>query len=321
MTMANLNSLYFDFSDEITVSSTKRESLRTSRDALRKVIKDWFSDNGKLVPSFHGQGSYAMKTLINPINGNDYDIDDGVYIEGYDDESISEWPNPSTIHTWIKTAVEDRTVAGVTDKDTCVRVNYAKGYHIDIPAYICKGSDAYLAHKSKGWFISDPKSFTGWFINKVNDDVNYGEQLRRVVKYLKAWRDYSENPLKGIEITILATNHFERYEGRDDKSLKGTVDNIITKLECSFCCRKPVQPFEDLFEDASETRKDSIVSGLKSLSLYLGEAILEEDEKKATEILRGKLFGNRFPLGKETTKNNYAASTAPGVLKSDGRSA
>ena len=319
--MANLNGLYSKFSDEITISSTKRESLRTSRDALREDIKEWFSDNGKLLPSFYGQGSYAMKTLINPINGNDYDIDDGVYIDGYEDEDISNWPIPSTIHKWIKDAVEDRTVAGATDKDTCVRVNYAKGYHIDIPAYICKGDDAYLAHKSKGWFISDPKSFTNWFINKVRDDINYGEQLRRVVKYIKAWRDYKGNPLKGIEITILATNHFERYEGRDDKSIKGTVDNIIAELERTFCCIKPVEPYEDLFEDASETRKSSIISGLKSLSENLGKAILEEDEKKATEILRGSVFGNRFPLGKETQKNNYAVSAAPGVLKSDGRSA
>ncbi len=69
---------------------------------------------------------------------------------------------------------------------------------------------AYLAHKTKGWIVSDPKAFKDWFIKKVQDN---DEQLRRVVKYMKAWKEYKEVPLKGIGITILAANNFEIYEG------------------------------------------------------------------------------------------------------------
>ena len=61
--------------------------------------------------------------------------------------------------------------------------------------------------------------------------------------------------------------------------------------------------------------------GLKKLRENLDNAIKEEDEKTASEILIDKVFGNRFPVGKETSKNTYATSAAPGVLKSDGRSA
>lgn len=318
--MVNLNNLFNRFSLEITISSSKRDSLKRSRDAMRQDIKDWFSENDKPQPSFCGQGSYAMKTLINPINGNDYDIDDGIYINGFD-EDISEWPTPATVHAWIKSAVQERTHAGIIDKDTCVRVRYSSGYHIDLPAYILRGDDAYLAHKTKGWFISDPKSFSKWFVEKVKNEYTYGEQLRSVVKYLKAWKDYTGNPLKGIEITILAANYFEKYEGRDDKCLKETIDRIITTLEYSFHCYKPVEPYEDLFEDSSETRKKRIVNGLKSLSDCLSKAIVEDDERKASEILRKEAFGTRFPLGSEAENDSYAASTAPGVLKSDGRSA
>ena len=318
--MANLHSLFNMFNSEITISASKRESLKTSRDALRDDIKEWFSDHGKTQPTFHGQGSYAMKTLINPINGNEYDIDDGIYIEGYEDASPVEWPVPATVHSRRKDAVEDRTYAGATEKDTCVRVSYSKGSHIDLPAYIVQDG-AYLAHKSKGWFISDPKAFTEWFVGKVKNERTYGEQLRRIVKYLKAWRDFTGNPLKGIEITILTANAFQKYEGRDDKCLKETVKRIISNIEYNFHCYKPVEPYEDLFDDASETRKNNIISGLKGLVNKIEKAIDEEDEKKASTILRDDVFGNRFPLGKETTKDHYAASAAPGVLKSDGRSA
>ena len=134
-------------------------------------------------------------------------------------------------------------------------------------------------------------------------------------------KDYTDNPLKGIEITILAANSFCKYEGRDDKSLRETVNDIIKQLENSFHCYKPVEPCEDLFEKSSETRKNNIINGLKNLRDNLDKAIKEEDEKIASEILINKVFGNRFPVGKETSKNTYAASVAPGVLKSDGRSA
>ena len=317
--MANLDRLFRKFNDTITISNSKRENLKKSRDALREDIMDWFADHDKLMPAFHGQGSYAMRTLINPINGIDYDIDDGIYIKGYADEDITSWPVPATVHAWIKDAVEDRTLAGATDKDTCIRVKYATGYHVDIPVYIIKSREAYLSHKSKGWFVSDPKAFTKWFIDKIGDETLYGEQLRSVVKYLKAWKDYTGNPLKGIEITILASESFVKYEGRDDKSLRDTVQNIINKVEYNFHCYKPVEPFEDLFEDASKKRQSDIVDGLKSLYDNLEKAIKETDEKTASEIVRDKLFGTRFPIGSPT--RTYAATSAPGVLKSDGRSA
>lgn len=319
--MANLDKLFNVFLKEIAISNTKKENLKISRNSIRQDIKTWFSDNDKRKPSFCCQGSYAMKTLINPINDNDYDIDDGAYINGYEKEDVFKWPSPSTIHKWIKDAVEERTSTGTVDKDTCIRVNYSKGYHVDIPMYICKDGKAYLAHKSKGWTVSDPQNFTKWFLNKVEDDDKYGEQLRRIVMYLKAWRDYKENPLKGIEITILATNSFEKYEGRDDKSLKHTIDNIVCKIEKDFHCYKPVEPWEDLFEDASDTRKDLIISGLKNCSNNLENALKEVNEKTASEILRSKVFGTRFPLGTEKDEYGYAISKAPGILKSDGRSA
>ena len=140
------------------------------------------------------------------------------------------------------------------------------------------------------------------------------------MKYLKAWRDYKGIPLKGIEITILATNSFDKYDERDDKSLRNTVTDIIDVLEKDFECVKPVIPEEDLFDDASETKKNSILSGLKTLKTNLDKAIDESDEKKASEYLR-KSFGDRFPLGEESLNSQFATSKKPGVLKHDGRSA
>ena len=111
-----------------------------------------------------------------------------------------------------------------------------------------------------------PKAFTDWFNNKVKDN---GEQLRRVVRYLKAWKDYKDVDLKGISITILAGENFYSYDDRDDKSLLGTVTNIVDILEEEFKCEKPVYPNEDLFEGYSETKQESILNALKVLKTAL----------------------------------------------------
>lgn len=318
--MADTHNLFASFCDAVTLSSNKRNNLKTSRDAIRSDIKDWFSEKGKLQPKFCWQGSFSMKTLVNPLDGSEYDLDDGIYLQGYDDVDDDDWPTPATVHSWVKDAVKDRTKSAPTDKDTCIRIPYAVGYHIDLPIYIMNDGVAYLAHKTKGWTESDPKAFRSWFIDKVTEEKQCGEQLRRIVKYLKAWKDYKSISLKGIEIAILATKNFDKYDGRDDKCLRNTVNNIITVLETSFSCTKPVCPYEDLFDDASQTKKDNILAGLKALKSNLDKAVDENDEKKASEYLRDS-FGNRFPVGKSSTTSSYAASLAPGVLRSDGRSA
>ena len=121
-------------------------------------------------------------------------------------------------------------------------------------------SIAYLAHKSNGWIESDPKAFTEWFQSYVNEK---GQQIRRMVKYLKAWKDYKNIDIKGMAITILVCNNFSITESRDDITLLDTVTNIIDTLEDDFHCYKPVTPTdEDLFGDISVTTKNEILNGL-----------------------------------------------------------
>lgn len=123
--MANTQSPFQNFSTEITLSTSKNNSLKKSRNALRSDIKTWFSDKEKKLPSFCWQGSFSMKTVVNPPSNGEYDLDDGVYLYGYENIKKEDWPSPTTVHSWIKDAVKDRTKADPIDKDTCVRVCYS----------------------------------------------------------------------------------------------------------------------------------------------------------------------------------------------------
>jgi len=317
--MLNLNSLFIKYLNEISLTKNYKNKITTGRDALRKKIGNKFSDNGRSKPKHCSQGSYAMQTAVMPLDEDDFDLDNGVYLQGYTEDQQS-WPAATTVHIWVEDAVEGHTDDSPIDKNTCIRVNYLDNYHIDLPIYIMGENEeeeevAYLAHKSKGWIESDPKAFTQWFQNCVNEN---GQQIRHIVKYLKAWKDYKGVNIKGMAITILVCENYKLTEDRDDISLLETVTNILDTLEENFQCYKPVIPKdEDLFEDMSESTQNSILDGLRGLQGKLDKAIYNKDnDKEASDILQ-KVFGDRFPEGKDQVKSNYVRTQSPVKLEED----
>ena len=160
--MLDLNKLFLDFHDEISLTKTYKEKITKGRDALRNKIDNKFEEKGRKKPQHCTQGSYAMKTAIMPLDNDEFDLDNGVYLRGYSTDQ-DDWPATQTVHTWVKEAVEKHTSNSPIDKNTCIRVVYEDKYHIDLPIYImgensAGDSIAYLAHKSKGWIESDPKA-------------------------------------------------------------------------------------------------------------------------------------------------------------------
>lgn len=309
--MADTHRLYKQFEENIRLNGTAEENLRASKSAIDKRIQKHFQDHERDTPIFFIQGSFKMRTTVDPIN-SDYDLDNGTFLQGYD--SKDEFPSVETAHSWIVQATEGYTNEKVIDKYTCVRVPYAKGYHIDLPIYIELNNEIYLAHRKNGWVVSDPKNVVKWFQELVQTK---GEQIRSIVKYFKAWKDYADSKLKGIHLTFLLNNNFDAWENADDKSLLNSVRNVVDSLECNFVCLNPVDNSEDLFLRFSQQEQDQIFNQLKNFLKILEEADETEDEYEASSKLR-KAFGERFPLGENRVREK---TNAPGVIKHDGRSA
>ncbi len=325
--MAQCNDLFIEFDGKIKLKSEKKETLRTSRNALRKKIQNYFENTLKVTkPNFWGQGSYMMNTTIEPIEG-EYDIDDGVYLKHLASKKEEEWPVASTVHNWILKAVDGHTSTPPVNKNTCVRVIYKDDYHIDFPIYI-KGDNAEhpkLAHKTKGWIDSDPKALTNWFNSEV---TSKGEQLKRIVRYFKAWKDNKKGDDKfpsGMVFTILATNHFvEGYEEDDDSAFIAIAKEIYDNLNDSFSLTRPVFPDEELLDDWSETAKTNFLSKLSTL-VTNGQKALEKDKLSDAADIWIKIFGDRFPAYTETEEDRmnkgYALQTStPAILGNHGRS-
>lgn len=313
--MATLHKEYNTFYDKIKLTDSRKDDLLGSRKSLRKKIEKWFSENKptRLQPKFKGQGSFEMDTTVNPVvekkDGVDfrkYDLDDGVYFNEKAGENNRE--NIDTWHNWVYEAVKDHTETDPIRKNTCVRVIFSDGHHIDLPIYYKKGNPPELAHRSKGWLDSDPVEFTNWFKDNSN------KQMKRLVRYIKAWKDFRQDKnsnLKlpsGFALTILIENHYVKDESNnDDKAFRETIRRMYNSLSTfyGFKCLRPTTPKnDDVFADYSNTRKSDFLTALKNLLKDCDRAKDEKNFKKASEYLRDYQFGDRFPKGDDTDEKS-----------------
>jgi hypothetical protein len=306
--MADCDDLFKDFYSEIDLSSSKKDNLKKSRDAVREKIENYFKNCLKSkIPSFHMQGSFVIRTVINPIDG-EYDLDDGVYLQNLP-ENFEDWPCAETVHNWIKKSVEGHTSLNPIDKENCVRLVYKNYYHIDLPVYGIHEGEIRLARKgAKEWQKSDPKSFTNWFHTQLKRFSGQdSEQMRRNVQYLKAWKDYKSIKFPSIALTILAGNYHMNYPGRDDESLFYVLKEMFKHIENDRRVIKPVYPYDDVIENLSDTQIGNFFSKLNKLQVDANKAIcLSEGEKNEASSLWEKHFGERFPIiqsEKEETRN------------------
>lgn len=331
--MANCNILFIEYNSIIRLSDEKRQELLEARNNLRIRLKQGYLIVSKELGIQHeiqhqSQGSFVMDTIIAPMRG-DYDIDDGLYFIGNLDRSSR--PTPSEFHKWVKFALDrgHDDIEKVIDKSTCIRVQYKSGFHVDIPIYYADNIDCPdLGDVNRGWILSHPIEFIEWFEQKIQSGFKKGfitesrlfdefvqwttdirkndHQLRRIVRYLKAWGDLRREEMPcGLIMTILAANNYYPHQ-RDDISLKETLVKIQATLQRNFRCDRPTTPKgENLFEGYKN--KDAFMKYLGYFIENAKKALEEPNEKIACKHWQASL-GDRFPcyLAKDEIFGNFS---------------
>lgn len=333
--MANLHNVFSEYNRIIRLSDQKRNELILVRNNLRSRIEhrhEQFAGFRKPYDllEFQSQGSFVMDTIIAPVH-DDYDLDDGVYFIGK--LTKEKRPEPSIFHKMVIDAIGANydDVEKVIDKATCVRVLYKSGFHIDLPIYYADNKECPdLADKIRNWILSNPVEFIAWFEEKtrsgfqkaflyesalydkyerwITDIRKKDVQLRRIVRYLKAWGDLRREEMPcGLIMTILATNNYYGNE-RDDISLKETLVLMQSTLRKSFRCERPTTPVgEDLL--ASYKNKDAFLNYLNQFIENAKQALLEMDLQKACKYWQ-KSLGDRFPCHFASSQPNINIATS-----------
>lgn len=313
--MANCHKNFLTASDSyhsgVSLDDNKKESLQTSKKNLRKHIKTKFQEKDRPTIKFQTQGSFSMNTAVNPLDG-DYDIDDGLYFK----PQLDNRPNPETVHAWVVEGAKSySTVDTPVDKDRCVRVPFKAGYHVDIPIYdlVDDGNGAIspeLAIKGHSWRYSDPKKLSEWFQDRVSQT---NSQLRRLVRYFKAWADYQNQSGQykmpsGLVLMILASEEYE-YDDRDDVAFAQTAAGILQRIKYDESIPNPVDRSEDLRDRITDPQFENFKTRLDTLVQHSETALNHESAEEAAKKHWQKVLGDRFPVIEDTEKKGEKAKT------------
>jgi hypothetical protein len=294
----------------VTPTTEQREFLQEQWNNLAEHLKKALSKHGYTISTWL-QGSYKYATLIKPVHlGEEYDVDVGVYFE-WDDEQIVE-PTPRQLREWVQRELieyekscEDLKEVEVPAKERCSRARYVRQFHIDTPVYhLNTESDVRrLACLSDNWEHSDPKKLYKWFKDSVSGDDR--DQLRRLVRYLKAWAavsfdDVQDSRPSSIFLTVVVTEAYldlwmQRLVGlADDDALVAVIKKLHSRLFSDRKVLNPVDKDEDLNRMTSEAWNGFLprLAGLEDIALRAEDAI---DEALAA-LIWSEAFSFLMPL-------------------------
>jgi hypothetical protein len=177
-----------------------------------------------------------------------------------------------------------------------------------------------LAHRKDGWKKSDPRRLEDWFRAAVE---THGEQLRRVCRYLKGWRDQQWRSccLSSITLMAAAVATYERVNSasadRDDKALlmiaQRLPEILLAKIE------NPVVQGMFLDEDWPDQDRASFVDEANKLLDLLQEAVETTNDPKVALANLTVAFGDRIPIDTDLVQNDGPVTSkrivaAPQVL-------
>ena len=290
--------------------------LREKRDRVLKRIRENLSMS---FDSFN-QGSYAMGTGVKPLDV-DYDIDIGIVLDV--DRQLYD---PVTVKGWIYKAVEKHT-ARVEWRRPCITVYYQQAgeaiYHVDLAIlakdqhtgalYLALGKE-HSAKEQRDWQQDDRKGFMAAVENRFSGED--AAQFRRVIRYLKRWRDVhfaSEGRAAptGLGLTVAAYHWFQPvkvggyYDPNPAYDDLAAMSSLVQSMRQHFVqtwdpslrsyihrlsIQFPCAPCDDVFGRMSNQQMQEFYQRLEKLSGWLDEA-----RRTGTTTPLRKAFGSEFP--------------------------
>lgn len=257
------------------------------------------------------QGSYKYATLIKPVHAKEaYDVDVGVYFEWGDEQDAQ--PTPRQLRDWVQDELlvyericDDLRLVEVPPKQRCSRASYVRQFHIDTPVYHLHPEREVrrLACWSNDWENSDPKLLYKWFRDAVTGDDR--EQLRRLIRYLKAWAavsfdDISESRPSSILLTVLVTEVYQRLGFQrllgmaDDDALIAVIKAVHERLIEDRRVFNPVNRREDL-NRMSKDGWDGFVPQLDAL-LDIAQRAGDAMDEAGAALIWSEAFSFLMPL-------------------------
>lgn len=285
-------STYFDRFVKV-ISLDKAHLARMDRAAA--ALKDLLvKEYGLSASEVFLQGSYPNHTVIEPIEGGEYDID---MVAICIDQNVSGDVALDDLERRL--AADGRYKDRIVRKDPCVRLEYSEDdvgkFHVDVvPLHRRPGTGELLApRRGSPWKQTAPSEYTEWCRDQ-------GEQFTRTVKILKRWRDQQQevhDAIKSIVLQVLVAGAMPDIED-DAARIAATFRALHSQLSAlsappEVC--NPVLPFENLGASWSIRNFFDFVTELGEAVAAMSEAEAAITVAESADVWH-ELLGPDFPL-------------------------
>ena len=293
--MYDLSSKFNTFYDSYVVLSElqqtnlhKKKELNIQR--LKDGLKEYNEENktSYSIKETCVQGSVVMSTVVQNEDDN-YDIDIAIVF----DKSELGNKGAQATRNMVANALKRKTKQFNTEpevKTSCVRVNYADGYHVDFAIYrreYDKWNDSWIyEHAGADWTERELNGLSKWF---KTQNSNSDRKLRKIVRLSKMFcksRKSWKNTPSGLLQTVLCEEKLEDSYERIDELFYYTMKAIVERLEINTCITAPVDNGRDLTPRKSDIQrmtnwKNRLKSKLEDLEILFKDNCTKDDAIQA----------------------------------------
>jgi hypothetical protein len=265
------------------------------------------------------QGSYAHRTIINPVAaGDEFDADVLLEMEEVDDWEADEYVE--ALYRKFRASSTYRDM--VSRHDRCVKVDYANDFHIDVVPYLERHGQHFITNRITNEFeLTNPEGFNDWLDERNRLASGYLVKVIRLMKYL---RDYKNNfSVKSVILTILlggrvndaaAWGNAAEYSDLPTalKNIVGALDDYLQANPTAPSIDDPSEPTENFNHRVDP---DEYVNFRAKLHLYRGwiDDAYDETDLDESKAKWRKLFGDKFGTYAEVKKSVEAHRGLAGV--------
>jgi hypothetical protein len=212
--------------DTVNLSQPKLDLLETRVDSIYEALKA-DDEIGSLISGKSPQGSWAQRTIINPVGKNEFDADFMLDMKENPDWSDS----PKTYIDQVYAALHRHSTYKTmphSRKCRCVALVYANSMHVDIVPHLnlADGREVIVNRDDNVWEKSNPRGFTAWMKEK---DAFAKGNLRKIIRLMKYLRNH-KNSFTGTRSVLLTTLLGERVTELQVISNPGYYSNVPTTL-------------------------------------------------------------------------------------------
>ena len=319
--MAKNNQEFAQFlKEEVDLNKSRLDRLETAVGGVNGYLKDNLTGYQKM----ERQGSYALGTLIKPVDDNDeYDADIQIVMN-----PNPKWEAKDYVLEINRTLGGNQTYADKRRlKTRCVTVDYAGDFHLDVVPRVTIRGKHYVCNRHENKFEeTDGNGYREWF-NRKNRIT--GGNLKIVVKLLKYLRDHKNSfTAKSILLTTLAGYMInESDQGTAAVStVADTLDTVLSRMNNYLQwhpnmpeIKNPVLPTENFNRHWDQRRYANFRNRIQSYAQTVKRAKDEPSAGKANEIWR-ELFGESFGKGGGSGSGSGGSSAGSGGNRSGQRS-